>query len=224
MQVVSWRFQALRNIAVQYDGVINRTMSNAKVPLWEKYCKSILTMEFFPTILEKETTFEFCYNEQGTSSGKTKSSFKSITLTSTRLSWSSLELKICHICMSLKEKKRLKPSENLYHENRGYYLRRDLGTRSHGLQRQKVCGFIKGFLEKPGANCHCSKRQYSFLPILDMSQKQHFSCKIKIRDLFKRCSSYSTNFFSAVLIKMVTFYFQGIQIKLHRYLSTFSMF
>ena len=75
-------------------------MSNAKVPLWEKYCKSILTMEFFPTILEKETTFEFCYNEQSTSSGKTKS----ITLTSIWLSWSSLDLKICHICMSLKEK------------------------------------------------------------------------------------------------------------------------
>lgn len=79
-------------------------MSNAKVPLWEEYCKSILTMEFFPSILEKVTTFEFCYNEQSTSSGKTKSSFKSITLTSTRLSWSSLDLKICHICMSLKEK------------------------------------------------------------------------------------------------------------------------
>ena len=79
-------------------------MSNAKVPLWEKYCKSTLTMEFFPTILEKVTTFEFCYNEQSTSSGKTKSSFKSITLTSIWLSWSNLDLKICHICISFKEK------------------------------------------------------------------------------------------------------------------------
>lgn len=79
-------------------------MLNVKVFLWEKYCKLILIMEFFLIIFEKEIMFEFCYNEQSIFLGKIKSFFKSIILISIWFFWSSLDLKICYICMLLKEK------------------------------------------------------------------------------------------------------------------------